>query len=887
MIFGLDNGVTSTYLHLDEFKSLLKLILLRLQGALDHFLGPLSEAQKLNIILKLKEEVTECLEGVHCRAAETVSTFFLPKHVLDLLQLVRESLVLETAFSLKYSGVHNTNAIFVVGSNSGFGVRIRSKTDPYSLKWIEQNFSKIYQALTNKFEQCFRPFALLHLLEERLRTLIADRYAGEKKSPGYNRGDCNYIMNVLNPFLFSHSEGYQGDAFYFKTKENEDNLLFISDLNWKNIKFRLLEHLEEVQCFSASVLTEMPIETIDDAIYCSQIIPHEGEIWQKLLSSLPNLLLNSNHSEIEHFLLNADPTLIQGILLEQGVFTIRDFKLLVQHLPFELLVRWFKTQANINQYLLESSLDLRVSEFLIQNFLSHSPACKSEWIFSGLLALCKKLSEDQKRTLFAGMSAPPPFLDSPPIMHTPRDTSVASLSEALIACIGFPVDPRASGVNEDRLITIDPVVQNGWERLFFSMNAHASYDFASYLLDWLEPLFAQQQTQGFNMTNMAAVYLFQYLVEALSFLHRKEQMGDAQRLLRLIKNTYDLLPLAQISKSLPDIMQLWKLFVTPSDSFETPQFYSLFSDFFAHVFLTIPKETLSSLITGIETDSPHHGDLFINLIYASTDCKRVAYLKSLLEFLNKVENRTDGSHYSLVPNVLKTSADNLVHQIWQLLVTEIDKKNFQAADVFFDFLTHFIESTSPKTFEAFWRGAPTHPNPLCLRAEQSVTKASFDQHKLVTYMILSSLSSEHQTIHKKNAQLLSLIIQKVYTLAHAYSLSSKHQQSIQYLHDVICYTRALYSDSRYSALFHRDPMILPPALKEYQTAIEQNYWKAVDTLFQIQPSHLPAAIKMELSTKRAHLYLWDKHRITHQDPSFMERYSMIFSEGGRLLSCCI
>ncbi|MBA4696560.1 MAG: hypothetical protein H2069_04105 [Legionella sp.] len=239
-------GAHSAYREKEELAGLLKLIQLRLNGGLVKHLGKITISEEQVILEKLGEGAEACSPGFHDRVQEIILSWSQPKNILQLLHLVRESLVIKAAIKLT-NGVHETNRFFTLASLHGFGVRQRNGNDLHQGLLLDE---KILKALKETFEASLNPYTLVQMLSESLRSTLSDVYAGYKEK-GYDYGAYSSILNRLNRLLTVDGNLLNltmDECFIIKETVEGDILIpRIVALKWGSVNKIILTQLQEHQ----------------------------------------------------------------------------------------------------------------------------------------------------------------------------------------------------------------------------------------------------------------------------------------------------------------------------------------------------------------------------------------------------------------------------------------------------------------------------------------------------------------------------------------------------------------------------------------------------------------------------------------------------------------
>ena len=290
-------GVDSTYTYKADLISTLILVFYRLNGQFDSQLGLLSDDEKSMILSKLTEDIEHCTPGFHDRVTEIVLSMSQPQNFAQLLQVVRENLVIKTAAQLTKE-VHATNTIINKANVAGYGVRPRNQTDSYVGIITD---TKIFESLSQTFQQELTPFHLVSLLEDALRGVLSGVYTGKKE--GYATDAVKKMLGVIQQFLFTEEEKKQlAEAIedfeerplieqaslnhpqdihrkkYFQTEPivpgDEDMGYNFLDLNWIAIRKKIFEKLKRENYFAKSDVIR---ETILDLSAYDAVFPDKSD----------------------------------------------------------------------------------------------------------------------------------------------------------------------------------------------------------------------------------------------------------------------------------------------------------------------------------------------------------------------------------------------------------------------------------------------------------------------------------------------------------------------------------------------------------------------------------------------------------------------------------
>lgn len=883
----------SEYKHVANLVYLFQVILLRLQGRLNHLFVPLSQEDQLGIIVKLKEDIDACMEGTHNRAYEIVRSFIAPKDLLDLLQLVREDLVQKVASSI-FNDVHEVNAVFTVAHQLGFGVRIRNIDDEFSHTTVIAKFNTISTALVHRFQNDFCFLCLPYLLRAQLHTLIAYCYSGEKESPGYVVGDCNRMAQILNQFLYTDPTEYKDYDFYFLTQkvpgypssrtseqllqtssdeDEEDYLFFFSDLNWKKIEFLIFERLIERECILVPKLSADLIETLNDAAYYSRLISTaDHNAWSALRTKVRNILLKTRQWTKEFFL-RADPALVEFVVFEINAFTEEEFVLLARYLPFATFMRWINSSNRLNRFIITSSSNHSISEFLAQNFLCNTRVFDRSFIFDGLLALCTKIPDSQKDSFITTMTK---LRES--TMDEQDEDSLISTGGFAYKLAYFPVNC----LHRPRLPQDLPVPQNGWSHLISALVTQERYFFAPDLLNKIERGLDKKKSL-LTILQISSVDLWDYLNQAIFFFSEKNNVVQVQHLLRFFVEILPSLPSEHIPYFLGKINVPWGWFISLINKFDHAQFY-LFYSFFSHLFLEIPQEHLPLLIGKIRTHRLNQGDIFIGALTQCQEENNFNRFKSILSFLSRIEQRTHTVNRSILMDrkILQTNEDSLLKQLMDLLLNSLEQGRVKYTNELIDFFLLFLEQAPIDAFGQFWMGKKD--NVLQLRMQPDVNKSEFVNNEFVCEMIKKSRLTYPQETEKKITSFLSVLIKKIGDLS-AHVLENKQAMYLSF--SVMSYIRAIDQSSYFSRLFHNQHFVVPQKFKQHKATLESSYQDAIRQFSRTHPRNMTQEMKKELTTSRFHQHQWKQYHVSDADKdTFNRMHASIWGDEQKRSLCC-
>lgn len=389
----LRNKLTANYKRLPELEYALKVVFLRLNGDLDHIFGKISEDAKTCMITKLSEDLPYCIEGFHDRISEIILSFAQPNNLEDLLQLVREDLVLRTAIE-ESQEVHVHNAFFSIAHVLELGVRFRNQHDQIGVDFA---FSNIQKKLMYRFEKEYTPLSLPYLMCQYIKTTIAAFYVGKKENPGYEQRDYKEITTHLNRLL---SEKKSAD-FYFSTVwiSAEEDVFFYDDLNWRQIEHLILGKLYAKHYFKINAITDLPILTLEDMIYGSRIIQYEPFLTNKLYRFISDSHGGDEQTLLYHetFFRESDSNLIEFYLQNQSFLAQHAFELSTK-LSFERWYQLMKSRSIFYQFIFH-----RVKNKLtwIQKvlFLEDDMFIDQKYLLSVLVFFLSTLSSEETRLL--------------------------------------------------------------------------------------------------------------------------------------------------------------------------------------------------------------------------------------------------------------------------------------------------------------------------------------------------------------------------------------------------------------------------------------------------------------------------------------------------------
>ncbi len=884
--------IKKDYQHLDSFLYSLKVVLLRLQGTLDNIFGVLSTAHHFSIIEKLREEITGCLEGTHSRVDEIVRTFIVPKNILDLLQLVREDLVLQVACSSTNDNVHYANAVFTVANRLDLGIRVRNACDSHSNEQVETNFYFISTQLIQHFQHHFRPFKLPFLLREQLQTFIAHCYVGSQDEPGYTIGDCEKITHILNQFLYSDEAEYRRYDAYFLAEniKEDDELFFFKDLDWKAIEILMFNRLEDLGCFHGSLLTTLPIETLEDAAYCSRLLPSESPLLEELFSNrgIPFILQNNHVSTIEgkEFFLRASPALIDLVLFNKSLFCERNFNFLASCLPLDVFIRWVDAQRIENYVAIQYLLARDVGEFVAQNLFYNRRMSHS--IFMGLLLLTQNMTKDQKMSFMVSMSKVPEDLEHQSDFDTISSTSswIAKLERR--TCF-FPMNrPLVQLVQQDQLSS------SAWARLIVYLAHHKIYSFAPCLVGWLEDALSQEQP--FNITDISIPELWEYL-EAALIEHKNQSV-----IICFLDNVQDFLLPEHMAMFIKHTEGSFRSFIKHLNDFcpiNFLPFYTVSSEFFKRLFLKTPVEYLPDLLKKMGEGFYSGRSVFLNAIERAMNREDPCVLNELLSFLSHIENRVSMIDHSFLMDrkILNSDGVGFLHGMIGVLLENIKSKKTRHIDAIIDFLNAFLKNSSLKKFEIFWGEIPDHRRRLAIMPSIRLINDPIDNtvtNVLARRVILSDRSMLSSETNQKMAHFILLLIYKIQKLSEHFSTLPLNKEHLVYsVNAVICYTRMLYqSHFVLIPLLQDNKFFLPPEFEKHKPFLEKTYFQAVSQILNISPKTINDVMKNELTNFEFHRHQWKQYKkvnvLTEDDQRhFKIIFDAVFKKNKSTLgSCC-
>ncbi len=181
--------------------------------------------QKKAIIYKIIEGINACTVGFHARVDGLLQNYFLPT-INGLLSSIRYDIVERTA-NEHTDEVHTNNRYFMIAEQSGYGVRPKLKTDPYS---PEIFIFQIRAHLKQSFHEQYQPFTILLKLKEMVSSSF-DQYVGRKEE--------GYMLETYEPGLNFLKSIFQETELNYDYLITNDETSIVHDINWNLILDKL------------------------------------------------------------------------------------------------------------------------------------------------------------------------------------------------------------------------------------------------------------------------------------------------------------------------------------------------------------------------------------------------------------------------------------------------------------------------------------------------------------------------------------------------------------------------------------------------------------------------------------------------------------------------
>src|SRR3990167_560088 len=190
---------------------------------------------------KLHEGIKNCTPGFHNRSNECLESLNLPEHLDDMLSVIRQGIV-SMAASHATNEVHTHNRFFMVACHLGYGVRPLNPDDACAGLLSEDVIQeKLKQAFKTRYTLC----SVLNALVDQLQALVQLRgYQGEKAS--------GYVYEDYTPFDNLFLKPYLGELLMeqlFASREDENMVPVVTDINWCTVKQALLRKIRDEQYF--------------------------------------------------------------------------------------------------------------------------------------------------------------------------------------------------------------------------------------------------------------------------------------------------------------------------------------------------------------------------------------------------------------------------------------------------------------------------------------------------------------------------------------------------------------------------------------------------------------------------------------------------------------
>lgn len=148
-IFFKHIGVNSSYKSKTLLKEQLSVLYHRISGNLDTQLGCL-DSQASQLLIRLIEDINNCIEGFHIRVNSLVNSLHTPKGLDQLLYLVRKGIVQEIASGLINQDkalyqVHVADRVIRIAEKLDLGLTSQIKKDRYKGSLLGKNIRQVLE----------------------------------------------------------------------------------------------------------------------------------------------------------------------------------------------------------------------------------------------------------------------------------------------------------------------------------------------------------------------------------------------------------------------------------------------------------------------------------------------------------------------------------------------------------------------------------------------------------------------------------------------------------------------------------------------------------------------------------------------------------------------
>lgn len=202
-----------------------------------------NESLKAVIKQKIEEETHNCTEGFHIRVSSVLGLFFVPKTPMELLQRVRQSIVLNHAHTtcqhLK-NNVHGINNVLYQAKQRGYGIDCPSEFDPkYGNTWYPNGSAR--RDADDAISESYTVLNILNKLSEETRGVLISSYAyrGQLEDESYDVGDYQAFRKYISELL---GKNYT-DQEFLTFDESYTNII---DIQWPLILKDLWSQINDV-----------------------------------------------------------------------------------------------------------------------------------------------------------------------------------------------------------------------------------------------------------------------------------------------------------------------------------------------------------------------------------------------------------------------------------------------------------------------------------------------------------------------------------------------------------------------------------------------------------------------------------------------------------------
>lgn len=293
-----------------------------------------NESLKAVIKQKIEEETHNCTEGFHIRVSSVLGLFFVPKTPMELLQRVRQSIVLNHAHTTCQhlnNNVHGINNVLYQAKQRGYGIDCPSEFDPkYGNTWYPNDSAR--RDADTAITENYTVLQILNKLAEETRGVLIGSYAyrGQLEDESYDIGDYQAFRNYINELLGKNYTDHEFLTF-------DESYTYIIDIQWALILKDLWSQMNDVFVLPQDIHQSL------DAIY--GYVEGEEVDW---LTIAPVMQLVSSDKDMKALLAISSslPVELQAKMLSVFLATHTDYKIFPFLEIFSLQPGGFSAVAN-------------------------------------------------------------------------------------------------------------------------------------------------------------------------------------------------------------------------------------------------------------------------------------------------------------------------------------------------------------------------------------------------------------------------------------------------------------------------------------------------------------------------------------------------------------